>query len=44
MSGAKTASLALGRAAEDEVKSGRMSIEEATKAVHHGVLRLLGQA
>ena len=39
-----TASLALGRAAEDEVKAGRMTIEEATHAVHHSFLRLLGTA
>jgi hypothetical protein len=39
-----TASLALGRAAEQEVKAGRMTIEEATRAVHHGFLRLLGVA
>jgi len=38
-----SASLALGRAAEDEVKAGRMTIEEATQAVHQGVLRLLGR-
>lgn len=37
-----SASLALGRAAEDEVKAGRMTIEQATRAVHQGVLRLLG--
>ena len=37
-----TASLALGRAAEDEVKAGRMSIEQATWAVHQSVLRLTG--
>lgn len=37
-----SASLALGRAAEDEVKAGRMSIEEATRAMHEAVLRLLG--
>lgn len=37
-----TASLALGRAAEQEVKAGRMTIGEATDAVHHSVLRLLG--
>jgi AcrR family transcriptional regulator len=37
-----SASLALGRAAEDEVKAGRMSIEQATRAVHQGLLRLLG--
>jgi len=39
-----TASLSLGRAAEQEVKAGRMTIEEATKAVHHSFLRLLGVA
>jgi len=39
-----TASLALGRAAEDEVKAGRMTTEEATHAVHHSFLRLLGVA
>jgi len=37
-----TASLALGRAAEEEVKAGRMTIEDATHAVHHSFLRLLG--
>ena len=37
-----TASLALGRAADEEVKAGRMTIEEATHAMHHSVLRLLG--
>jgi AcrR family transcriptional regulator len=37
-----SASLALGRAAEDEVKAGRMTIEQATRAVHQAVLRLLG--
>ena len=37
-----TASLALGRAAEEEVKAGRMTIEEATHAIHHSFLRLLG--
>jgi AcrR family transcriptional regulator len=37
-----SASLALGRATEDEVKAGRMTIEQATGAVHQGVLRLLG--
>lgn len=37
-----SASLALGRAAEDEVKAGRMTIEQATRAMHEGVLRLLG--
>jgi len=38
------ASMALGRAAEQEVKAGRMTIEEATGAVHHSFLRLLGVA
>jgi AcrR family transcriptional regulator len=37
-----SASLALGRATEDEVKSGRMTIEQATRAMHRGLLRLLG--
>lgn len=37
-----TAALALGRAAEDEVKAGRMTIDEATTAVHHSFLRLFG--
>jgi AcrR family transcriptional regulator len=37
-----SASLALGRATEDEVKAGRMTIEQATQAMHQGVLRLLG--
>jgi AcrR family transcriptional regulator len=37
-----SACLALGRATEDEVKAGRMTIEQATRAVHQGVLRLLG--
>ncbi len=36
------ASLALGRAAEEQVKAGRMTIDEATHAVHHSFLRLLG--
>ena len=36
------AGMALGRAAEDEVKAGRMTIEEASRAVHHSLLRLLG--
>lgn len=36
------ASLALGRAAEDEVRTGRMTVEEATSAVHHSFLRLFG--
>lgn len=39
-----TACLVLGRAAEEEVRAGRMTIEEATGAVHHSVLRLLGIA
>ena len=39
-----TASLALGRAADEEVKAGRMTFEEATHAVHHSFLRLLGAA
>jgi hypothetical protein len=39
-----TASLALGRAAEEEVKAGRMTTEEATHAVRHSFLRLLGAA
>ena len=39
-----TASLALGRAAEEEVKAGRMTIEDATHAVHYSFLRLLGLA
>jgi len=38
------ACLALGRAAEDEVKAGRMTIDEATGAVHRSFLRLLGLA
>jgi AcrR family transcriptional regulator len=37
-----SASLALGRATEDEVKAGRMTIEQATQAMHQSVLRLLG--
>ena len=36
------ASLALGRAAEEQVKAGQMTIDEATHAVHHSFLRLLG--
>jgi AcrR family transcriptional regulator len=36
-----SASLALGRATEDEVKAGRMTIEQATRAMHQSVLRLL---
>ena len=39
-----TASLALGRAAEGEVKAGRMTVEDATRAVHHSFLHLLGVA
>ena len=39
-----TASLALGRAAEEEVKTGRMTIEDATHAMHYSLLRLLGLA
>jgi AcrR family transcriptional regulator len=34
--------VALGRAAEDQVKEGRMTIEEATRDVQHSVLRLFG--
>ena len=37
-----SASLALGRVTEEEVKAGRMTIEQATRAMHQGVLRLLG--
>ena len=37
-----SAGLALGRAAEDEVKAGRMTIADATSAVRHSFLRLLG--
>jgi AcrR family transcriptional regulator len=37
-----SASLALGRATEDEVKAGRMTIEQATQAMHQSLLRLLG--
>ena len=37
-----TAALALGRAAEDEVKTGRMTVEQASHAVHHSFLRLFG--
>ena len=35
-----TAALALGRAAEDEVKAGRMTTDQASHAVHHSYLRL----
>jgi AcrR family transcriptional regulator len=34
--------LALGRAAEDEVRAGRMTVEEATSVVHRSFLRLFG--
>ena len=37
-----SACLALGRATEGEVKAGRMTIEQATRAMHQGVLRLVG--
>ena len=37
-----SASLALGRDTEDEVKAGRMTIEQATRAIRQGLLRLLG--
>ena len=37
-----SAALALGRATEDEVKAGRMTIEQATHAMHQSLLRLLG--
>ena len=36
------AGMAVGRAAQDEVKAGRMTIEDATKAVHLSFLRLFG--
>lgn len=36
------ADLALGRAADDEVKAGRMTVEEASDAVRRSYLRLLG--
>jgi len=36
------AGLALGRAAEDEVQAGRMTIEDATSVVHQSFLRLFG--
>lgn len=39
-----TACLALGRAAEEEVKAGRMTIDEASHIVHGSFLRLLGLA
>jgi len=37
------AGLALGRAAEEQVKAGMMTVEQATAAVHSGFLRLFGQ-
>jgi len=37
-----SACLALGRVTEDEVKAGRLTIEQATQAMHQSVLRLLG--
>lgn len=37
-----TAMLALGRAAEDEVKAKRMTIDEATDALRQSAMRLLG--
>jgi hypothetical protein len=37
-----TAVLAIGRAAEEEVKAGRMTTEDASHAVRHSFLRLLG--
>lgn len=37
-----TAGLAIGRAAEEQVKAGQMTIEEASSAVRHSFLRLLG--
>lgn len=37
-----SAILALGRVTEDEVKAGRMTIDQATTAIQQGVLRLLG--
>jgi AcrR family transcriptional regulator len=36
------ASLALTRAGEDEVKAGRMTVEQATNQVSHSILRLVG--
>jgi hypothetical protein len=36
-----TACLAIGRAAEEEVKAGKITTAEATWAVHHSFLRLL---
>ena len=37
-----SAILALGRVTEDEVKAGRMTVDQATTAIQRGVLRLLG--
>jgi AcrR family transcriptional regulator len=37
-----TACLAIGRVAEEEVKASRMTIDEASRAVHASFLRLLG--
>ena len=37
-----SAGLAIGRAAEDEVKAGRMSIQDASRAVRHSFVRLFG--
>jgi len=34
--------MTIGRAAEDEVKAGRMTIEDACNAVHLSFLRLFG--
>ncbi len=39
-----TACLALGRSAAEEVRAGRMTTGEATRAVHHSFLCLLGLA
>lgn len=36
-----TATMALGKAAQDEVQAGRMTIEEASQVVHQSVLRLI---
>ncbi|MBO0776571.1 MAG: TetR/AcrR family transcriptional regulator [Actinobacteria bacterium] len=38
------AALALGRAADDEVRAGRMTAGEATRAVQHSFLRLFGMS
>jgi AcrR family transcriptional regulator len=37
-----TAIMAIGRAAQDEFQAGRMSVEDASRVVHHGSIRLLG--